>query len=86
METTVSIAIVTDGETWFGLQGSQIMILSPSEYEALCEGARIREITPEKILCVEEVDQCPGCGKVGGPCPNAECVRPLPDPGGAKWR
>ena len=77
------VAIVTDGETWFGLNDAQIMLVNQSQYDDLCEGERVRDITPEKIVAVNDVEQCPGCGSPNGPCPNASCVREGED---YRWR
>lgn len=71
-------AIVTDGDTWFGVGDAQVMIVTPHDYDRLCEGEKVRSITPENIIEFKDTKPCPGCGSPAGPCPDASCVREDP--------
>jgi len=52
---TVPILIMDDGETWSGVNGSSICLISVDEYEALSDGLiKVSELNPMLELGIRD--------------------------------
>jgi hypothetical protein len=73
---TYKILVLNDGETWGGIDGASICVISEADHSALCDGSKdVRDIEPiaeiglsddtEKFRCINHQSNgtCLECGR-----------------------